>query len=118
MEISTIQLDCDVFLTFKGTEYRQMKINDIVWVRSDDKYIEIKTTDTKHVVCTSMKSVFKYLINFVKVSNGLIVNKYYISKIVRDLKDMDKWYIVFTTPEGLLTKEISDYLAKKVIKQL
>lgn len=120
MEISTIMLDSDVFLTIKGQEYRQIKINDIVWIHSEDHYIEIKTTNTEHVVCTSMKSVSKYLVNFVRVSNNLIVNKYYISEIVRSQKDIEKYRMVLSISdsEGNITREISSYLAKKLIEQL
>lgn len=120
MEISTIQIDCDVFLTFKGREYRQVKINDIVWIHSKDHYIEIKTVDTAHVICASMKNVSKYLTNFIKVDETLIVNRYYISKIVKNPKNADKYCLVLSieAPEGNLTQEISSYLAKKVIEQL
>ena len=41
MEIKTIQIDSDTFLVFKGREYRQININDIVCIKTSGKYSTI-----------------------------------------------------------------------------
>ena len=44
MEISTIMLDSDVFLTIKGvSEYKQINVNDIISITASDKYIIVNT---------------------------------------------------------------------------
>lgn len=121
MEISTIMLNSDVFLTFKGQEYRQIKISDIILIKSDDKYVDIQTTQTHHIICTSITNVARYLVNFIKVSNTLIINQYYISKIIKNPTESQKYFLIFSVPtlsKEFLTLELSSYLAKRVIKQL
>lgn len=119
MEISTIQLDNTVFLVFKGTEYQQVSINSIVAIQVIEKYLEITTTSAKYFVLASLNSVSKHLINFVKVNNGLIINRYYILKLIHLEKDKSKYKLVMRGPKDeFWTIEISDYLAKKVIEQL
>ena len=41
MEVKTIQIDSDIFLVFKGREYRQININDIVYIKTSGKYSTI-----------------------------------------------------------------------------
>jgi len=119
MEISTIQLDCTTFLTIKGTEYRQMPIDEIIALQSMDKYVEIITTCTKFYVLTSLKSISKYLTNFIEVNKGFIINKYYISKLTKQVKDKSKYDLVMSDgAKDFWSVEVSDYTAKKILEQL
>lgn len=121
MEISTIMLDSDTFLVIKGvTEYRQILIRDIISVEAADKYVSIQTSSgIKFTFLSSMKEVSKYLINFIKVNKGFIVNRYYIMSLTKNPKDTDKYVLaMFDGASGKYSIEISSYLAKKVIEQL
>jgi|GEM_PF-4040965 len=119
MEISTIMLDSDVFLTIKSTEYRQILIRDIISVQTSGKYVTIQTTGAKFSFISSMKEVSKYLVNFIKVDQGFIVNRYYIRSLTRSPKDSDKYMLVMSdSASGNYSTEVSSYLAKKVIEQL
>lgn len=119
MEIKTIQLDDTVFLTIKGTEYRQMPVNQIVAVQVMDKYVEIVTTKTKFYVLTSLKSITKHLTNLIEVNKGFVINKYYISKLTKQTKDKSKYDLVMSDGvKGSWSTEVSDYTAKKILVQL
>lgn len=121
MEISTIMLDSDIFLVIKGvTEYRQIMIRDIISIQTADKYISIRTTSgAKHTFLSSIKEVSKYLVNFIKVDKGFLVNRYYIMSLTKNPKDNDKYILAMSDgASGVYRTEISSYLAKKVMEQL
>jgi len=121
MEISTIMLDSDTFLAIKNaTEYRQILIRDIISVEASDKYVSIQTASgAKFTFLSSMKEVSKYLVNFIKVDKGFLVNRYYIMSLTKNPKDTDKYILVMSDgASGKYSTEISSYLAKKVLEQL
>lgn len=120
MEISTIMLDSDVFLTIKNTEYRQILIRDIISVQTSGKYVNIQTTTgARFSFISSMKEVSKYLVNFIKVDKGFIVNRYYIMSLTRSPKDSDKYILAMSDGvSGSHNTEVSGYIAKKIIEQL
>lgn len=119
MEISTIMLDSDIFLTIKGSsEYKQIMIRDIISVSASDKYVIIDTiSGAKFKFISSMKEISKFLINFIQVDKGFIVNRYYIMSLTKNPKNVDK-YILAMSDGGKYSTEISSYLAKKVLEQL
>lgn len=112
MEISTIKLNNELFITLKGREYRQIKLSDIVSIHTSGKYTTITTINSTFCICTSLKSIAKHLTSFIVITNSHIINRYYISRIV---KDVDTYLLVLT--DGF-TIELSRYLAKRVIEQL
>ena len=62
MEIKTIQIDSDTFLVFKGIEYRQINIEDIVSLEALNKYVLIVTKDCrKFIIGCSLTAVIKKL---------------------------------------------------------
>ena len=62
MEIKTIQIDSDTFLVFKGIEYRQINVEDIVSLEVLDKYVLIVTKDCrKFVIGCSLTAILKKL---------------------------------------------------------
>lgn len=113
MKISTELLNSEIFLVIKGLEYYQIKMNDIIYVKAINKYVVIKTTKDEFVICTSLKSIAKWLTNFVKVESGLIVNKYYIVKLGRTNKKTYKLECEYS-----ISIELSPYLARKVLSLL
>lgn len=114
-------LDSDIFLTIKGvSEYRQILIRDIISIQTSGKYVFIQTTTgAKFTFLSSMKEISRYLLNFIKVDQGFIINRYYLISLTKSPKDTDK--CILTMSDGASSKysiEISSHLAKKVIKQL
>lgn len=120
MEISSMPINDTVFLIIKGTEYHQIAIDSIVAVQVvGGKYLEITTTFNKHFILTPLKSISIYLSNFIKVNKGLMINRYYILKLTHQEKDKSKYNLVMKGPkDGFWTIEISDYIAKNILKQL
>lgn len=69
MKVKTIQIDSDTFLVFKGREYRQININDIVCIKTSGKYSTIIDVHGNGIiVCCSLKifHVFYVLILFLQ----------------------------------------------------
>lgn len=116
MEISTIMLDSDVFLTIKGvSDYKQIKIKDIISVTASDKYVIIDTVSgTKFRFISSIVEISRFLTNFIQVDKGFIVNRYYIVALTKNPRNMDRYILVMSNN----STEISPYLAKKVLERL
>ena len=120
MEISTIMLDSDVFLTIKGvSEYKQINVNDIISITASDKYVIVNTVSgTRFKFISSIKEISKFLTNFIQVDKGFIVNRYYIVSLTKNPKNVDKYILTMTNGINNIDVEISSYLAKKVLEQL
>lgn len=120
MEVSTIMLDSDVFLTIKGvSEYKQININDIISVTTSDKYVIVNTVSgTRFKFISSIKEISRFLNNFIQVDKGFIVNKYYIVSLTKNSKNTDKYILTMTNGVNNIDVEISSYLAKKMLEQL
>ena len=118
MEISTIMLDSDVFLTIKGvSEYKQINVNDIISITASDKYVIVNTVSgTRFKFISSIREISKFLTNFIQVDKGFIVNRYYIVSLTKNPKNTDKY--ILTMANDINNIEISSYLAKKVLEQL
>ena len=119
MEIKTIQTDSDTFLVFKGIEYRQINVEDIVSLETLDKYVLIITKDNrKFTIGCSLTSITKKLcLDYIVVTKGFLINKKYISELTRKPDDKDKYILVFNDV-FFTNREISDYTAKRILEQL
>ena len=96
MEIKTIQIDSDTFLVFKGIEYRQINIEDIVSLEALNKYVLIVTKDCrKFIIGCSLTAVIKKLcIEYIVVTKGLLINKKYLLELTKKTDDKDKYLLV------------------------
>lgn len=120
MEISTIIIDTETFLVFKGVEYLQIPVSQIISIQVEaQKYLVIETTLGNYRVLTSLASIAKYLTNFIKVSKGLIINRYYLIKLVKCANNKDNYHLVMSNgrKESYII-EVSAYIARNVIAQL
>ena len=119
MEIKTIQIDSDTFLVFKGIEYRQINIEDIVSLEALNKYVLIVTKDCrKFVIGCSLTAVIKKLcIEYIVVTKGLLINKKYLLELTKKTDDKDKYLLVLNDSEHT-TREVSLYIAKNILEQL
>ena len=119
MEVKTIQIDSDTFLVFKGREYRQININDIVCLKTSGKYstiIDVRGYKTN--VCCSLKDITRVLcIKFILVTQGFLVNQKYISEITRK-NDENNTYILKLNDDIHTTVDISLHVATNMLKQL
>ena len=119
MEIKTIQIDSDTFLVFKGIEYRQINVENIVSLETLDKYVLIITKDNrKFTIGCSLTSITKKLcLDYIVVTKGFLINKKYISELTRKPDDKDK-YILVLNDSYHTTREVSSYIAKNILEQL
>lgn len=119
MEIKTIQIDSDVFLVFKGREYKQINVKDIVILKTSGKYSTITDVKgNKTDVCCSLKDITHALcINFILVTQGFLVNQKYISEITRK-NDENNTYILKLNDNIHTTVSISLHIATNMLKQL
>lgn len=119
MEIKTIQIDSDTFLVFKGIEYRQINIEDIVSLEALNKYVLIVTKDCrKFIIGCSLTAVTKKLcIEYIVVTKGLLINKKYLLELTKRTDDKDKYLLVLNDSEHT-TREVSLYIAKNILEQL
>ena len=119
MEIKTIQIDSDTFLVFKGIEYRQINIEDIVSLEALNKYVLIVTKDCrKFIIGCSLTAVIKKLcIEYIVVTKGLLINKKYLLELTKKTDDKDKYLLVLNDIEHT-TREVSLYIAKNILEQL
>ena len=92
MEIKTIQIDSDTFLVFKGIEYRQINVEDIVSLEVLDKYVLI-------------------------VTKGFLINRKYLLELTKEASNKDKYNLVLNDSEHT-TREVSSYIAKNILEQL
>lgn len=120
MEISTIMLNSDVFLTIKGvSDYKQIRIEDIISVKASDKYVIIDTVSgTKFRFISSIIEISRFLTNFIQVDKGFIVNRYYIMSLTKNPRNTDEYILVMSDGINKFRTEISPYLAKKVLERL
>lgn len=60
-----------------GIESVKLNLNEILFVKSDDAYIDIQTTTKKHTIRKSLNAFLKELnnSNFVKIHRSYIINK-------------------------------------------
>ena len=119
MEIKTIQIDSDTFLVFKGIEYRQINVEDIVSLEILGKYVLIVTKDCrKFVIGCSLTAVIKKLcIEYIVVAKGFLVNKKYLLELTKKADEKDKYLLVLNDSEHT-TREVSLYIAKNILEQL
>lgn len=119
MEIKTIQIDSDTFLVFKGIEYRQINIEDIVSLEALNKYVLIVTKDCrKFIIGCSLTAVIKKLcIEYIVVTKGLVINKKYLLELTKTTNDKDKYLLVLNDSKHT-TREVSLYIAKNILEQL
>ena len=77
MEVKTIQIDSNTFLVFKGREYRQININDIVCIKTSGKYSTIIDVHGNGIiVCCSLKNISRVLcIDFILATQGFLINR-------------------------------------------
>lgn len=117
MEIKTIQIDSDTFLVFKGIEYRQINIEDIVSLEALNKYVLIVTKDCrKFIIGCSLTAILKKLcIEYIVVNKGLLINKKYLLELIK--KTSDTYLLVLNDSEHT-TREVSSYIAKNILEQL
>ena len=119
MEIKTIQIDSDTFLVFKGIEYRQINVEDIVSLEVLDKYVLIVTKDCrKFVIGCSLTAILKKLcIEYIVVTKGFLINKKYLLELTKEASNKDKYNLVLNDFEHT-TREVSSYIAKNILEQL
>lgn len=119
MEIKTIQIDSDTFLVFKGIEYRQINVEDIVSLETLNKYVLITTKDSrKFIIGCSLPAILKKLcIEYIVVAKGFLVNKKYLLELTKKVDEKDKYLLVFNDSEHT-TREVSLYIAKNILEQL
>lgn len=119
MEIKTIQIDSDIFLVFKGREYRQININDIVCIKTSGKYSTIiDVHGNSIIVCCSLNNISRVLgINFILATQGFLINHKYISEITRK-NDKNNTYILKLNDDIHTTVDISLHIATNMLKQL
>ena len=119
MEIKTIQIDSDTFLVFKGREYRQININDIVCIKTSGKYSTIiDVRGYKIDMCCSLKEITRVLcVKFILATQGFLVNQKYISEITRK-NDENNTYILKLNDNVHTTVDISLHVATNMLKQL
>lgn len=118
MEIKTIQIDSDTFLIFKGTQYIQINVEDIVSLETFDKYVSILTKNgRKFTVGCPLTNITKQLCSeYVVVSRGFLINKKYILALFKKNNDKKKYELILN--DFKCTREISDYTAKRILEQL
>ena len=119
MEVKTIQIDSDTFLVFKGIEYRQINVEDIVSLEVLDKYVLIVTKDCrKFVIGCSLTTILKKLcIEYIVVTKGFLINKKYLLELTKEVGNKDKYNLVLNDSEHT-TREVSSYIAKNILEQL
>ena len=119
MEIKTIQIDSDTFLVFKGIEYRQINIEDIVSLEALNKYVLIVTKDCrKFIIGCSLTAVIKKLcIEYIVVTKGFLINRKYLLELTKEASNKDKYNLVLNDSEHT-TREVSLYIAKNILEQL
>lgn len=119
MKIKTIQIDSSTFLVFKGREYKQINIEDIVCIKTSGKYSTIiDVHGYKTDVCCSLKDISRVLcIKFILVTQGFLVNQKYISEITRK-NDENNTYILKLNDDIHTTVDISLYVTTNILKQL
>lgn len=119
MEIKTIQIDSDTFLVFKGREYRQINVEDIVCIKASGKYSTIIDVHGNRAdMCCSLKNISRVLcIKFILATQGFLINQKYISEIIRK-NDENNTYILKLNDDIHTTVDISLHIATNMLKQL
>lgn len=118
MEIKTIQIDSDTFLVFKGTQYIQINVEDIVSLETFDKNISILTKNgNEFTIGCSLTNITKQLCSeYIVVSRGFLINKKYILALLKKDNDKKKYKLILN--DFKCTREVSDYTAKRILEQL
>ena len=119
MEIKTIQIDTDTFLVFKGTSYIQVNVEDIVSLEAFDKYVSIQIqSGKKFIVCCSLTDITKKVcLEYITVTKGFLINKKYILELTKKVNDKSV-YVLVLNDVFFTTREVSSYIAKKILEQL
>lgn len=119
MEIKTIQIDSDTFLVFKGTQYIQINVEDIVSIKADNKYATICTKNCKKfTICCSSIDITKHLcLEFIIVTKGFLINKKYILELTKRVEDKSVYKLVLNDSD-CTTITVSRYAAGKILEQL
>lgn len=119
MEVKTIQIDSSTFLVFKGREYKQINIENIVCIKTSGKYSTIiDVHGYKTDVCCSLKDITHVLcIDFILATQGFLINHKYISEITRK-NDENNTYILKLNDDIHTTVDISLHIATNMLKQL
>ena len=119
MEIKTIQIDSDTFLVFKGTSYIQVNVEDIVSLEAFDKYVSIQIqSGKKFIVCCSLTDITKKVcLEYITVTKGFLINKKYILELTKKVNDKSV-YVLVLNDVFFTTREVSSYIANKILEQL
>lgn len=119
MEIKTIQIDSDTFLVFKGTSYIQVNVEDIVSLEAFDKYVSIQIqSGKKFIVCCSLTDITKKVcLEYITVTKGFLINKKYILELTKKVNDKSV-YVLVLNDVFFTTREVSSYIAKKILEKL
>lgn len=119
MEIKTIQIDSDTFLVFKGTSYIQVNVEDIVSLEAFDKYVSIQIqSGKKFIICCSLTDITKKVcLEYITVTKGFLINKKYILELTKKVNDKSV-YVLVLNDVFFTTREVSSYIAKKILEQL
>lgn len=119
MEIKTIQIDSDTFLVLKGTSYIQVNVEDIVSLEAFDKYVSIQIqSGKKFIVCCSLTDITKKVcLEYIVVTKGFLINKKYILDLTKKVNDKSV-YVLVLNDVFFTTREVSSYIAKKILEQL
>ena len=119
MEIKTIQIDSDTFLVFKGTFYIQVNVEDIVSLEAFDKYVSIQIqSGKKFIICCSLTDITKKVcLEYITVTKGFLINKKYILELTKKVNDKSV-YVLVLNDVFFTTREVSSYIAKKILEQL
>ena len=117
MEIKTIQIDSNTFIVFKGIEYRQINVEDIVSLEVLDKYVLIVTKDCRKFVigCSLIAILKKLCIEYIVVTKGFLINKKYLLELT---KEVGNKYNLVLNDSGHTTREVSSYIARHILEQL
>ena len=119
MEIKTIQIDSDTFLVFKGTSYIQVNVEDIVSLKAFDKYVTIQIQSGKKFIvgCSLTDITKKVCLEYITVTKGFLINKKYILELTKKVNDKSV-YVLVLNDVFFTTREVSSYIAKKILEQL
>lgn len=119
MEIKTIQIDSDTFLVFKGTSYIQVNVEDIVSLEAFDKYVSIQIQSGKKFIvgCSLTDITKKVCLEYITVTKGFLINKKYILELTKKVNDKSV-YVLVLNDVFFTTREVSSYIAKKILEQL
>lgn len=67
-----------------GDKYQLVKLEEICFLKADEKYVELHTKDQKHLITDSLNGLADQLPeDFVRVHRSVIINLNYVKEIIR-----------------------------------